>query len=141
MKKILVFCLLACLIFTLKAYSEDELNPVEINEQDISGINTEPEKKFGLSEAKRRKIFQEAVEAKIKSFSVAEKKQPIPGIINPADYPSLTEKQIEKRVKLQNTLYAAYKNKLARKYKITQEQLDEIVSEGYRNAWSTSTAP
>ena len=76
--------------------------------------------KHGLSLDERKKIFWEICAAQDKSLKAAAKK-----------YPNDAEKKWEYEEKLSKK----YEKKVCNKYDITEEQKDEILSEGIKNNW------
>ena len=123
-----------------KGHSDVKPN-IRINKRQVAQIGAKPEEKFGLSETKRKEIYQEIVKAEDKSYSESEKAYPLPDIFKPDYSQSIAEAQLKKQGELQDELYEKYKSELAEKYKLTRERLDEIVNEGFRKVWPMFPMP
>jgi len=117
-----------------KSYNDSTPN-IYIDKKQISQINVKTEEKFGLSESKRKQIWKELVEAEDKALIESEKKYPLPDVYNPGYSQSLFLKQYEKQSDFQIKLDKKYKHNLAKKYKLTPEQLNKIATEGVSKKW------
>lgn len=87
--------------------------------------------KFGLTENKRKEVWQDAVRAEDRVNTEAEQKYPEPSPQNRTAY----MEAFEKRDKLTKQLINKYHNELAKKHGLTRKQLDEIRDEGLRKSW------
>ena len=100
---------------------------ISYNEGQLKNLTKPPETKGGLSEQKRQEIFQASYAASRNARLDAEKKYPSSSMNN--------MKTIEKFVALQEKLKKRYKGKVAKKYKLTRKQLEDIVDEGLMKSW------
>lgn len=102
-----------------------------LDERQINQLGKKGEEKFGLSEDKRKAIWQEAVRAEDRANKEAEQKYPEPSPQNRDAFMAA----FEKREKLRKQLTNKYRDELAKKYNITREQLTEITCEGSQKSW------
>ena len=78
-----------------------------------------------ISEERKRQIFYDLVVAEDKADREALQRHPVLNPLNPSmDY-----------ARLYNKLEKEYKEDVARKYGLSQEQVDEIIVEGVMNEW------
>lgn len=97
-----------------------------------------PEEKFGLSETRRKQIFQEYIKVEDKAMIQAEKKHPLnTDAYLVGEYPSDSElREINKKnEELMRSLQEQYKNQIAKKCNISREQLEQICIEGVNKDW------
>lgn len=97
---------------------------ITIKREQIARIGQEPEEKFGLSEAQRKEIYKEIIEAERRATDEAIVREPT---------------DINKQVKLQQELTEKYKDELANKYSLNEDQLISIGNEGITNQWPRPT--
>lgn len=88
---------------------------IDIKKRQIDQLGAKPETKFGLSEAKRKQIFYELVKAGDDATKLAIQKYP---------------NDIMKQIDYENKTWEANEEKVRRKYKITEQQIDKIKVEG-----------
>jgi len=93
---------------------------ISINERQITQLGAKPEERFGLSEEERKQIWKEFVSAEDRATEEALEEYP---------------KEFEKQVEMERRLNDDYKNKLAEKYELTREQLQEISVEAVEKDW------
>ena len=93
---------------------------ISINERQITQLGAKPEERFGLSEEKRKGIWKELVLVEDRAMEEALEQYP---------------EEFEKQVEMERRLIDDYKNKLAEKYELTREQLQEISVEGVEKDW------
>ena len=91
-----------------------------VREEQIARIGQEPEEKYGLPEAKRKRIYKEIITAERRATDEAMERAP-------AD--------INKQIDLERELAEKYKDELARKYNLSKDQLFSIGIEGVTNQW------
>lgn len=97
---------------------------VQISEMRLAALSSQPEERFGLSEEVRRRVFRGIAAAEERATQEAMERVP----------DSLIMEQIE----LERELGAEYKRGLARKYNISEEELQEIGVEGVKKGWPWS---
>ena len=97
---------------------------VQISEMRLTALSTEPEERFGLSEDVRQVVFREIAAAEERATQEAMKRVP--------------DSRIMEQIELERELGTAHKRALARKYKISEEQLQEIGLEGVKKGWPWS---
>lgn len=102
-----------------KSYDDAEPN-IRVKRTQLDQLGKEPEQKFGLSEAKRKKIYWELDEAGWRAEREGQKK-----------YPS----DLNKQGRLCKTLKEKYKAPIRKKYNITKDQAFEIRVEGLVKDW------
>lgn len=102
-----------------KSYDDAE-STIRIKMTQLEQLGKKPEQKFGLSEAKRKKIYWELDEAGWRAEREGQKK-----------YPS----DLNKQDRLCETLEEKYKAPIRKKYNLTKDQAFEIVVEGYVKDW------
>lgn len=93
---------------------------ISINERQIAQLGAKPEEQFGLSEEKRKEIWKELVLIEDRAMEEALEQYP---------------EEFEKQVEMERRLIDEYQNKLAEKYELTREQLQEISVEGVEKDW------
>lgn len=91
-------------------------------------LKAEPEEKFGLSEEKRKMIYQEMIKIDRRALEEATQKYFPPNV-------APTLEQREKAGELMEELQDKYKDKLAKSYGLTYEQQDSIAIEGLEKEW------
>jgi len=97
-------------------------NPnISIKLDKIKLLSTPSEQKFGYSEKERMKIFRESVATESRAMDDALKQY---------------QNDIKKLSGLANELQEKYKNQVAKKYKISPDDLFEIESEGIEKQWA-----
>lgn len=109
---------------------------ININENQLNQLGKEPEEKFGLSEDKRKEIWQAIVKAEDRAREESEKKYPTPDPSQANYSQELFMSQFDKQIDLQYSLQDKYSNELLSKYGITQDQLDDIGGEGITKSWA-----
>jgi len=102
-----------------KSYSDAEPT-ISIKRTQLDQSGKESEQKFGLSEAKRKKIYWELDEAGWRAEREGQKK-----------YPS----DLNKQARLCEILEEKYKAPIREKYNITKEQAFKITVEGFVEDW------
>ena len=122
----------------LKKHSDDiepaiEINPLQVPSEEPE---LETEQKFGLTEEKRKAIWEELVGIEDKVFKTAQKNHvPLPT----NEYlPSAASARLNKEVDSQGRILSLELQELGRKYGLTRKQLDEIVTEGIEKNWQYS---
>lgn len=108
---------------------------ISISKRQIAHLGDKPEERFGLSEAQRIQIWKEYVKTEDRSTEEAEKKYPLsgPSLLVLSDSEGI--KRIKKNAELMHRLEEYYKNELAKKYRLTHKQLEEISMEGITKDW------
>lgn len=102
-----------------KSYNDAEPK-IRVKMIQLDQLGKEPEQKFGLSEAKRKKIYWELDEVGWRAEREGQKK-----------YPS----DLNKQSRLCKTLKERYRAPIRKKYNITEDQAFEIRIEGSVNDW------
>jgi hypothetical protein len=112
-----------------------QTGPAEIkfDEKQIAQLGETPEEKFGLSEEKRRQIYKEIASVEDKVAGMVDQKYPLPEKkVTSEKYQAL----LEQRNRLEESLTEKYKIDLAKKYKLSPQQLNEIAEEGFSKRWA-----
>jgi PAS domain-containing protein len=91
----------------------------------IESLNAKPETIFGLSEEKRKKIWEESIHAEDKSFTEAEKAIPNPQSMD----------DLKRTGELQEKLNEKYNAEIIKRHNINKEILKEIQLEGLKKGW------
>lgn len=97
---------------------------VEISEMRLAAMSSKPKEQFGLSEEVRQRVFREMSAAEERATREAMKRVP--------------DSRIMEQLELERELGAEYKRELARKYNISEEQLQQIGLEGVKKGWPLS---
>lgn len=97
---------------------------VQISEMRLTALSSEPEERFGLSEEIRQVVFREIASAEERATQESVKRVP--------------DSRIMEQIELERELGTEYKRALARKYNISEEQLQEIGLEGVKKGWPWS---
>jgi hypothetical protein len=105
---------------------------LSLDERQINQLGKKAEEKFGLSEAKRKEIWQDTIYAEDRANKEAEQKHPEPSPQNRDAFMAA----FEKKEKLRKELLNVYRDELAKKYSITRTQLTEITREGVQKSWA-----
>ena len=93
------------------------------------------EDKFGLTEDKRRQIYKEIVNSEDRAQAEADRQYPISGRSTWNLSQSELLNRMDKNTELMRRLEEKYKFDLMKKYRITREQLKEIIYEGLSENW------
>ncbi len=94
---------------------------VLINEERLAALSQAPEKRFGLSEQRRKQVFREIAAAGDRATRDARARVP--------------DSQIMKQIDLERELEKNYKAKVAQQYGLTNDQLRKIAVEGVKKGW------
>lgn len=97
---------------------------VQVSEMRLAALSTQPEERFGLSEEVRQVVFREIAAAEERATQEAMKRVP--------------DSRIMEQIELERELGTEHKRTLARKFNISEEQLQEIGLEGVRKGWPWS---
>ena len=97
---------------------------VEISESRLQALSSPPEDRFGLSENERKVVFREIVAAEERATQDAVERVP--------------NSRIKEQVSLESDLGHQYKLDLAKKYGLSEEQLQAIGLEGIEKGWPWS---
>jgi acetyl-CoA acetyltransferase len=81
----------------------------------------ETDRRFGLSEDQRRQVFMEMTQADQRATKEAEQKYPIT--------------EVKKNAEYERALREKYYNAIAKKYKLTVDQLGWVAEEGIKKKW------
>lgn len=107
----------------------DKENPEVIYSMDFQGqlenLSAKPKIIFGLSEEKRKKIWEESIRAEDRSWAEAGM-----SISNPQ-----AMEDLKRTAELQETLNEKYNAEIIKKYAINKEILKEIKIEGLKKGW------
>ena len=100
----------------------DKSDPRPVVDQGrLSALSSKPEERFGLSEDERKAAFREIVAAEDRATDEAMAEIP--------------DTDIMKQIALERELQARYKRAVARKYRVTDDQLTGIGIEGVKKGW------
>jgi hypothetical protein len=113
----------------------DEEPEIRMNDRQFAHLKAAPEEKFGLSEEKRKEIWDEIVKAEDRANKEAEERYPLPDPSKPGYSQTKVRDIIIKQGELIETLTEKYMNEVTTKYGLTQEQLDAIVAEAFEKDW------
>jgi hypothetical protein len=98
---------------------DDAKSEIKIRKHLIAGLTAKPTERFGLTEKQRKTVFQGLVRADDRATREAEKRY----------------KAIERRAEYQRDQSQKYKAEVAKKYKLTKDQLLKIIVEGMTKNW------
>jgi len=104
-----------------KSAAQTTVPKVDINEDRFADLSSPPEEKFGFSEEERKEIFHKIVDAEDRARNEANAKIP--------------DTKIMEQINLQNELAKKYKEQVAKKYGLTDDQLSDIGLEGVIKGW------
>lgn len=104
-----------------KGFSDKGEPRVLINEERLAALSQAPEKRFGLSEQRRKQVFREIAAAEDRATRGARARVP--------------DSQIMKQIDLERELGKKYKAKVAQQYGLTNDQLLKITLEGVTKGW------
>lgn len=104
---------------------------LSFDDRQINQLGKKAEEKLGLSEDKRKEIWEEIVRAEDSANKDAEQKYPELNAQNSAVYMDA----FQKKEKLAKQLMDKYHNQVAKKYGLTRKQLNEIGNEGLQKSW------
>lgn len=102
------------------------------DDRQIDQLGKKPEKKMGLSENKRKEIWQEGVRGEDRANREAKLKYPEPSPQNRIAY----MEAFQKRCDLEKQLKSRYRKERTVKYGLTLKQLDEINDEASHKSWA-----
>ena len=122
-------------IAMLTKIGENGKPEISINERQINQLGAKPEEKFGLSEDKRRQIWDELIKAERRADREAWQRYPLPDPSEPNYSASYAGKQVLKQGKLRSFLNEKYESETAKKYGLTTTQLNKIVEEAIAKDW------
>ncbi len=123
-------------IAALRKIGEGSEIDIQIKTELIAQFYAKPKFKHGLSESKRKEIFRAMLMAGKRAEVDAQCMYPLPDPTKPSDYlQAKATKQIEKHMQVFDSLTEKYELKVAERYGITREQLDEIFLEGLTKNW------
>jgi hypothetical protein len=97
---------------------------VQIGETRLAALSAQPEERFGLSAEERQRVFREIAAAEKRATQEAMERVP--------------DSRIMEQIELERDLAAEYKRALARKYTISEEELQGIGLEGVKKGWPWS---
>jgi hypothetical protein len=94
---------------------------VQISDERLAALNRPPEARLGLSEPQRRVVFREIIAAEDRGTREATARVP--------------DSQVMRQTELERELQSKYKADVARRHKLTNNQLREIAIEGISKGW------
>jgi len=109
---------------------------INFDDNQLSQIGKVPEEKFGLSEDKRKEIWQAIVQSENRARVESEKQYPLPDPTQASYTQEKFNAQWEKQIDLQYSLQDKYSAEILTKYDITQDQFDDIAAEGITKSWA-----
>jgi len=101
----------------------DKSPQVAINDDRLAALSQAPKERFGLSEAKRKKVFIELGAADDRATHEAMSR--------------ISDSQLMKQIALERKLTKRYETRLAHKYHLTSDQMTQIAVEGVKKGWPT----
>jgi hypothetical protein len=108
---------------------------ISINDRQLNDTDSRPENKSGLSETKRKEVFQALVRAQDRAAREAANRYPMPNPV-PRNYSTEGARRLlEARARLQDTLRERYENELLTSYNITRSDLEAISEEAFVKDW------
>lgn len=125
-------------IALLNANYADTYPEVSFSENQLDLLGHMPETQFGFTEQQRMTIFYESVEAEDRSWREAMQRYPDLG---PSSSSEEFRRQLLKQADEQDRLLGIYEKRLASKYNLSREQLDEIGYEGANKSWPMPPSP
>ena len=94
---------------------------IRVNAGRLAALSATPVSRFGLTEDDRRAVFREIAAAELRATNEAMKRVP--------------DTQIEKQIELERRLRQQYKLAVAKRHRLSDEQIAEIVVEGAQKGW------
>ena len=125
-------------IALLNADYADTYPEVSFSENQLDLLDHTSETQFGLTEQQRMTIFYESVKAEDQSWQEAMQKYPDLGSSSSSER---IRQRLLKQVDEHYRLLKIYEQRLADKYSLTREQLDEIGREGVNKSWPMPPSP
>jgi len=125
-------------IALLNANYADTYPEVSFSENQLDLLGHMPETRLGFTEQQRMTIFYESVKAEDRSWKEAMQRYPDLG---PSSSSEEFRRQSLKQVDEHYRLLEIYEQRLADKYSLTREQLDEIGGEGVNKSWPMPPSP
>ena len=125
-------------IALLDADYTDTYPKVSFSESQLNLLKHAPETRQGFTEEQRMAIYYEIVEAEDRSWREAMQRYPDLG---PSSSSQEFRRQLLKQADEQDRLLGIYEKRLASKYNLSREQLDEIGYEGANNSWPMPPSP
>lgn len=101
----------------------------------ISQLGAKPEVKHGLPESQRKELFRAIVTAEDRADADAQRMYPLSDPLKPGYSQAKARAKVRKQADARNTLGEKYKAEVARKYGVTEEQLQDISVEGIEKNW------
>jgi hypothetical protein len=101
----------------------------------IAQLDAKPEVKHGLPESKRKEIFRAIVAAEDRADADAQRMYPLPDPLKPGYSQARASEQIMKQAEALNALTEKYRAQVAKRYGITEEQLQDISVEAIEKNW------
>lgn len=114
---------------------DQDVSHLTVSDERLAGNATPAETKFGLTEEKRKLVFQEIVQAEDRAAGEAEARHPTPDPLKPGYSSAAVLRALHKEQKLKDQLESGYKQQLANQYHLSRKQLVEISSEGVKRNW------
>jgi hypothetical protein len=125
-------------IALLDADSTDIYPEVSFSESQLDLLKQAPETRLGFTEEQRMAVFYEIVKAEDQSWKEAMQRYPDLG---PGSSSEDFRRQLLKQANEQDRLLEIYEKRLASKYNLSREQLDEIGYEGANKSWPMPPSP
>jgi ribosomal protein S10 len=120
---------------------EQDVAHLTVSEERLAVHATPPQARFGLTEEKRKLVFQEIVEAEDRAAKEAEARHPTPDPLKPGYSQAAVLRALHKEQDLKEQLESRYKRRLNSLYHLTHKQLAEISSEGVKKNWPLPKSP
>jgi len=122
-------------IVMLSKIGEDSNVDIRVRKELITQLNEKPEIKDSLTEIKRKEIFRAIVLAEDRADADAQRMYPLPDPGKPGCSQAKASEELKKQSQEYNNLMKKYESELAKQYKISQEQLNDISIEGLTKNW------
>ena len=108
---------------------------ISIKKDLLAKLQEAPKVVNGLTEHKRRQIFNEIVTVEDRARTEAENTYPIPNPSRIGYSQTKAREQIIKQTQAMDKLLSKYKKELAQKHNISVDQLQDILGEGVNSNW------
>lgn len=114
-----------------------DLSPAKISVKNelIAPLKEPPKTVKGLTETKRKEIFNAIIFAERRAHRDVESAYPIPNPARPGYSQAKAKEQINKQVKALDSYLIKYKKEVLTRFNISSEQLEDIGIEGIKKNW------
>jgi hypothetical protein len=109
---------------------DGKIPDIDVREKLLVALRKPAQTKFGLSEAQRRRIWDEVLKSEDRAERQAEQRYPVPPIWTPGYDVNAAAAILKERDQMSDSLVLRYRAEILRKHKVTKEQWLEIRDEG-----------